>query len=210
MSSIKTFVTSFVTGAVTSAVTTFAIAKITRKPPDPVCAATGSKVPARECAALDRLAASEAKYQAELSALRGELASLTRSATLSADPRFWCATTAGAARGECFRSFGACAAAAGASELCWNQPEATCFTGADGAARCASAPDLCVELATAAGKGDEAKAACQHTRLEPVPVPTAAPSTSPPVPAPAPPPARRGTPAAPGGDLGGNPYQRAP
>lgn len=208
MSSLKTFVTSFVTGAVVSAATTLAIAKLTGKKPDPVCAATGTKLPDKVCGLLDRLAASESRYQAELAELRREHAALSRSAALTAEPRFFCATTAGEARGECFRSFAACAAAAGGEQACWDQPDAVCFTAADAIARCASAADVCVELATAAGLGDGARAACQRNRLGP-PAPVATPPAPAPAPAPGNGPRRQPVPEG-GGELGGNPYAPSP
>jgi hypothetical protein len=183
MDSLKTIVTSLVTGAVISAATTFVIAKVTAKPPNPRCEVTSTKLPASECALVTRLAGSEAEQRAAATELRRQLGDLEETVRLTVEPRFFCATTGGARQGECFRTYAACATARAADQACWHQAEAVCFQAPDGANRCASAADGCVAMATTAGLGDGARAACHRTYVEAVVPPVTPPPVAPPPPA---------------------------
>ncbi len=171
MNAIKTLLTSLVVGAVTSAATTIIIARATAKAPEPPCASTGTRLAAPHCAVMTGLLASDAERRAELADARRRLALAEETARLSFEPRFFCAGApeqpAEQRTGECFRSVSDCVGARTGDQICWYQTEAVCFQPPGGGTRCASSVESCVAFAITAGLGDQARAACRRTYVDP-------------------------------------------
>lgn len=185
MNKIRTILTGLVTGAVASAATTMIMSRVTATA-SPRCAATGTALPAADCAAMTRLVAADGEHRAALAEARRKLALLEETVRLTSEIRFVCVGPGGPRAGECFRTVDACVTARTSEQACRPQDEALCFTGPDGGVRCGGSLDVCVAMAITAGLGSEARGACSRTYLEPAP--PAGEALARPAPPPAPPP----------------------
>jgi hypothetical protein len=142
MSSVKTYVISVFSSAAIAAATSMVIAKVTAKPPDPLCPTTNTKMPAVECAVSARLTTTSDAHDAQLQTLRAELDNLKASVRLTVAPRYFCGSTDGHQIGPCFHVASKCESALAPGQQCWAQDRAVCFSTVVGQIAAASS-DVC-------------------------------------------------------------------